>query len=105
MKIFDLTEDEFCLEALRKAYRQKAKECHPDKNNNSPESTKEFVELSEAYAELLKKFDDKSLRDLLDNQGKSLMNLMRSFTKWFMDLIKILFWKIYKARLMNYLKK
>jgi curved DNA-binding protein CbpA/8-oxo-dGTP pyrophosphatase MutT (NUDIX family)/predicted ABC-type ATPase len=39
-------------EDLKKAYRKKARELHPDVNSNNPEATKKFQELSEAWETL-----------------------------------------------------
>ena len=38
---------------IKSAYRKKARICHPDVNNNTPESIKEFKEITEAYEFLL----------------------------------------------------
>lgn len=38
---------------IKSAYRKKARVCHPDVNNNTPESIKEFKEITEAYEFLL----------------------------------------------------
>ena len=40
---------------IKKSFRTLSLECHPDRNNNSEESTKKFQELNEAYEEILKK--------------------------------------------------
>jgi len=37
---------------IKKAFRTLSLECHPDRNNNSEESTKKFQELNEAYETL-----------------------------------------------------
>ena len=38
---------------VRKTYRLRARECHPDKNINDPEATRKFQELGEAYHRIL----------------------------------------------------
>ena len=40
------------LDAVQKAYRSIAIECHPDKNNGNPEKTQKFKESAAAYAQL-----------------------------------------------------
>ncbi|TNF64205.1 MAG: molecular chaperone DnaJ, partial [Rhodobacteraceae bacterium] len=43
-------------EDIKKAYRQKAKELHPDRNKDKPEAEAQFKEANEAY-EVLKDAD------------------------------------------------
>lgn len=38
------------MEDIKKAYRKKAKECHPDANPDDPQAEEKFKELSEAYS-------------------------------------------------------
>ena len=38
---------------IKSAYRKKARVCHPDVNNNTPESIREFKEITEAYEFLI----------------------------------------------------
>ena len=51
---------------IRKAYLQKARELHPDKNQNDPKATEKFQELKDAY-DVLK---DPKKRSLYDKFGK-----------------------------------
>ncbi len=47
---------------IKKAYRQKAKELHPDRNKDNPESEAQFKEANEAY-EVLKDAEKKAAYD------------------------------------------
>lgn len=47
---------------IKKAYRQKAKELHPDRNSDNPEAESQFKEANEAY-EVLKDADKKAAYD------------------------------------------
>ncbi|RKZ30355.1 molecular chaperone DnaJ, partial [bacterium] len=38
------------MEEIKRAYRKRAKECHPDANPNDPDAERRFKELSEAYS-------------------------------------------------------
>src|SRR6056300_1375176 len=49
-------------EEIKKAYRQKAKELHPDRNSDNPNAEAQFKEANEAY-EVLKDADKKAAYD------------------------------------------
>jgi molecular chaperone DnaJ len=49
-------------EELKKAYRTKAKELHPDRNSDNPNAEAQFKELNEAY-EVMKDADKKAAYD------------------------------------------
>ena len=49
-------------EELKKAYRTKAKELHPDRNSDNPNAEAQFKEINEAY-DVLKDADKKAAYD------------------------------------------
>ena len=51
---------------IKKAYFQKAKQCHPDTNAGDPAAAKKFAELSEAYEVL----SDDNQRSAYDRFGR-----------------------------------
>jgi molecular chaperone DnaJ len=57
-------------EEIKKAYRRRARECHPDVNQHDSESEERFKELSEAY-ECLKDLDKRRMYDQFGHQGAS----------------------------------
>jgi len=50
-------------EEIKKAYRKKAKECHPDLHPNDPEAARKMNELNEAYDMLLNPHKYKAKQD------------------------------------------
>lgn len=71
LKILGLSEEELSVDTLRKAYKKKALKYHPDKNK-SKDSEDKFKELSNAYRELLKKFDKTLIKDLIEDNADEL---------------------------------
>ncbi|KAG6333685.1 hypothetical protein ID866_5403 [Astraeus odoratus] len=54
-----------CVDDIKKAYRKKAKEHHPDKNPNDPGAAQKFQEMAAAY-EIL---SDPNSREVYDREG------------------------------------
>src|ERR1700686_3858561 len=54
-------------DAIKKAYRKLAMECHPDRNNGSKESEEKFKAITEAYDVLR----DPNKRALYDRYGEA----------------------------------
>merc|ERR1712018_1078039 len=67
---------------IRKAFRQKAVLCHPDKFPNQPKKNQQFLELSEAYeilSDSLKRADyDKSISLSAEDQSLESRRLKRN---------------------------
>jgi DnaJ-class molecular chaperone len=59
-KIVGITEgsptakDELTLSDLKKAYKEAALKCHPDKNLNDKKATEKFIKLKDAFDQLTK---------------------------------------------------
>ena len=85
------------LQDIKKAYRKLALQCHPDKNNNSEESTEQFKQISIAYQVL----SDPIQRSIYDHTGTTDTNMdfMSS-----LDLFK-LFFKDYNPKIFNIIEK
>ena len=54
-------------EEIKKAYRKKALECHPDRNPNNPKAEAQFKQVSEAYEVL----SDEGRKKLYDQYGEA----------------------------------
>jgi len=57
------------VEQVKKAYRQKARELHPD-INHEPDAKERFIEATEAYEYLLGRFDDYEHEDELEKMNR-----------------------------------
>ena len=74
------TEDE-----VRRTYKLKARECHPDKNPDDPDATRKFQELAEAYNRIQSgKDDDYDFHEYIDPfvvffHAMRMQQFMRSF--------------------------
>nr|YP_009530421.1 DnaJ protein [Paulinella micropora]AXY63110.1 DnaJ protein [Paulinella micropora] len=65
--------------SIKRAFRQQARQWHPDLNNNNPESEERFKQISEAYAVLSDKqrrseWEQNYLREKLYNQETNFFN-------------------------------
>ena len=66
---------------LIRHYRLESLKHHPDKNNNTPESTARFQEINEAYCTLLKLADDDDADDGGDTAQYSYSNIFTFFIR------------------------
>lgn len=65
-------------------YRRMALKCHPDKNGNSPESTKEFHKLSDAYdivRNMISMPEEDGMSDNTSNESTSYFDILSQFVK------------------------
>ena len=85
------------LKDIKKAYRKLALQHHPDKNNNSEESTETFKQISIAYQVL----SDPIQRSFYDNTGQTDANM--DFISS-LDLFKF-FFKNYNPKIFNIIEK
>jgi DnaJ-class molecular chaperone len=85
------------LQDIKKAYRKLALQCHPDKNNNSEESTEKFKQISIAYQVL----SDPIQRSIYDRTGTADtdMDFMSA-----LDLFKM-FFKEYNPKFFSIIEK
>lgn len=100
-KLFEI-EEESTIEQIKKAYRKRALESHPDKNpNNKEEAQKKFVLLGKAleilatesskaaYDAVRKAKREKAKRDeLLDDKRKKLKDALEEREKWARDKVQ-----------------
>jgi hypothetical protein len=75
LKILGLREDDFTEDKLKKEYRAKILEFHPDKNK-SPEASAKFIEIQEAYS-ILRNIDNAMESD--EYVGESYNSLLKKF--------------------------
>lgn len=65
-------------------YRRMALKCHPDKNGNSPESTKEFHNLSNAYdivRNMISMPEEDDIRENTSNESTGYFDILSQFVK------------------------
>ncbi|KAH9111747.1 hypothetical protein LEN26_009402 [Aphanomyces euteiches] len=76
-KFYDLmgVQPDATPEQLKKAYRKKALELHPDKRGNSPEAQEEFTTMKHAYDVL----SDPHQREIYDATGEEGLKMMNGF--------------------------
>jgi curved DNA-binding protein CbpA len=77
MAYYDLlgVEADATPEQLKKAYRKKALQLHPDKRGNTPEAQEEFTRMKSAYDVL----NDPQKREVYDQAGEDGVKLMENY--------------------------
>ncbi|KAL7681658.1 putative transmembrane Fragile-X-F-associated protein [Plasmopara halstedii] len=68
-------ESDATAEQIKKAYRKKALQLHPDKRGNTPESQEEFTRMKQAYDVL----SDPQKREIYDQVGEDGIKLMEDY--------------------------
>lgn len=76
-----LLEPGYTRDDLVRQYRLESLKHHPDKNNNTPESTARFQEINEAYCTLLKLADNDHADDSGDTTQYSYSNIFAFFIR------------------------
>jgi hypothetical protein len=76
-----LLEPGYTRDDLVRQYRLESLKHHPDKNNNTPESTARFQEINEAYCTLLKLADNDDADDSGDTTQYSYSNIFAFFIR------------------------
>jgi hypothetical protein len=80
LKVLELPQT-FNNKILKQHYYYKSLRCHPDKNNNSEESNREFREVLEAYNYLKNIRSDEVLKDEVKDETNGYMDILERFIK------------------------